>query len=78
MELLSLAAAPSVIAFLCLGYVLYYIAYQLLLHPLRKFPGPKLAALTTWYEGYYDAIASKGRFTFKLKDLHDAYGMCAS
>jgi hypothetical protein len=47
--------------------------YRLFLHPLAKFPGPKLAALTTWYEGYYDVI-KKGRFTFHLETLHKRYG----
>jgi hypothetical protein len=59
------------IAFLLL--LITHVIYQLHFHPLSKFPGPKLAALTTWYEGYYDII-KKGRFTFELGDLHDKYG----
>lgn len=49
------------------------VIYQLYFHPLAKFPGPKLAAITTWYEGYYDII-KKGRYTFELARLHDKYG----
>jgi hypothetical protein len=48
--------------------------YQIYFHPLAKFPGPKLAALSTWYEGYYDVIKSKGRFTWELARLHEQYG----
>ena len=51
--------------------------YRLFLHPLAKFPGPRLAALTTWYEGYYDVV-QKGRFTFQLEALHEAYGELCS
>jgi hypothetical protein len=44
------------------------------LGPLSKFPGPKLAAATLWYEFYYDVIL-KGRYTFKIKELHKQYGI---
>jgi hypothetical protein len=38
------------------------------------FPGPKLAGLTFWYEFYYDVI-KQGQYTFKIKELHQKYGM---
>ncbi|KAL9616019.1 MAG: hypothetical protein Q9160_009065 [Pyrenula sp. 1 TL-2023] len=47
--------------------------YRLLFHPLAKVPGPFLAKITYWYEIYYDVIHS-GQYTFKLKDMHAAYG----
>jgi hypothetical protein len=47
--------------------------YRLYFHPLRKFPGPKLAACTNWYEFYYDVI-QQGQFTAHLQDLHKQYG----
>jgi hypothetical protein len=65
---LEIGAATS------LSYFLTLVVYRLFFHPLAKFPGPKLAALTTWYEGYYDVIKSKGRFTWELARLHDRYG----
>jgi hypothetical protein len=55
-------------------YVISVAVYQIYFHPLAKFPGPKLAALSTWYEGYYDVIKSKGRFTWELARLHEQYG----
>lgn len=55
-------------------YVICTAIYRLFFHPLAKFPGPNLAALTTWYEGYYDCLRYKGRYTFKLRDLHEKYG----
>ncbi|EEH06444.1 benzoate 4-monooxygenase cytochrome P450 [Histoplasma capsulatum G186AR] len=45
---------------------------MLYLSPLAKFPGPKLAAATLWYEFYYDAVR-RGRYTFKIKELHQKY-----
>ncbi|PQE10449.1 Cytochrome P450 protein [Rutstroemia sp. NJR-2017a BBW] len=47
--------------------------YRLYLHPLAKFPGPKQAAITHWYEGYYDII-HKGRYIFHIEELHKKYG----
>lgn len=58
------------------GIVLYCITgvvYRLYLSPLAKFPGPKLAAATLWYEAYYDVI-KKGQYTLKIRELHVQYG----
>ncbi|KAJ4355876.1 uncharacterized protein N0V89_003898 [Didymosphaeria variabile] len=35
--------------------------------------GPRLAALTFWYEFYYDVVC-KGRFSWKIQELHQRYG----
>ncbi|KAI3616665.1 cytochrome [Moniliophthora roreri] len=58
---------------LCASYVLAVGAYRLFLHPLRKFPGPKLAALTTFYRAYHDVVKD-GKFVYHLQDLHKVYG----
>ncbi|KAK5124234.1 hypothetical protein LTR85_001937 [Meristemomyces frigidus] len=41
--------------------------------PLSKFPGPKLAALTLWYEFYYDVV-KRGRYTWRIGEMHEKYG----
>ena len=46
---------------------------RLYFHPLAHIPGPKLAALTWWYEFYFDVI-QPGRYVFKIQDLHKQYG----
>lgn len=54
----------------------YWIAvafYRLTLHPLARFPGPRLAAITRFYEAYYDVVCN-GRYTFKIAELHEQYG----
>ena len=61
------------VSLLFLIYIIGLAAYRLYISPLAKFPGPKLAALTLWYEAYYD-IVKGGKYTFKLKELHDEYG----
>jgi len=62
--------------FLLGGAILIFsmrIAYLLFLHPLAKFPGPKLAAISRAYEFYYDAIL-RGQLPFQLQKLHNTYG----
>lgn len=46
---------------------------RLFLHPLAHIPGPRLAALTWWYEFYFDAI-QPGRYVFQIQELHKQYG----
>ncbi|KAI0144373.1 cytochrome P450 [Xylariaceae sp. FL1272] len=46
---------------------------RLFLHPLAHIPGPRLAALTWWYEFYFDAI-QPGQYVFKIQKLHKRYG----
>lgn len=49
------------------------IIYRLVFHPLARFPGPKLAASSYWYEYYYD-VSKKGRFIWQIMELHKKYG----
>lgn len=64
----SLAALALYLLYLVIGGI-----YRLYFHPLAQFPGPKLAALTGWYEFYHDII-HRGCFIWKLQELHDCYG----
>ena len=45
--------------------------------PVAGFPGPLLAKLTFWYEGYWD-IWCEGKYSWKIQELHEKYGMLAS
>ena len=67
---------PSVPLLCFAAYFAYLIArafYRLYLHPLAKFPGPKIAAVTSFYEGYYE-IVLKGQYSKQISKLHDQYG----
>lgn len=58
----------------CFVYLASLVFYRLLLHPLAKYPGPKLAAVTRYYEGYYDVVRN-GQYTFRIAEMHKQYGI---
>ena len=54
----------------------YYVTvdfYRVFLHPLARFPGPTLAAITRCYEGYYDLV-EKGQYTLRIAEIHRTCG----
>ena len=58
------------------SYILYVIllcTYRLTLHPLAKFPGPRLAAVTFLLEFYHDFFL-RGHYIFRIRDMHLKYG----
>ena len=55
------------------AYIVAGLVYRLYLSPLARFPGPKLAASTYWYECYYDLIKG-GRFQRQISMMHEQYG----
>lgn len=60
-------------ALLLLFYIAYTAIYRLLFSPIAKFPGPRRAGPSFWYEFYYDLI-QRGRYTFKIRELHKQDG----
>lgn len=60
-----------VVALLLYTYIL--VVYRLFFHPLRKIPGPWLAAATSWYEFYQDVILV-GNYVKEYPRLHARYG----
>ncbi|KAK5954220.1 hypothetical protein OHC33_004793 [Knufia fluminis] len=74
MELPTVSSAALIVGTSSL--VLYCVLgalYRLYFHPLAKFPGPRLAKLTGWYEFYHDII-HRGHFIWQIQKLHDEYG----
>ncbi|GMF76418.1 unnamed protein product [Aspergillus oryzae] len=59
--------------FTAVSYLVIRSIYRLYFHPLSKFPGPKLAAVTHLYEFYYDVVKG-GKFIWEMQRMHDQYG----
>jgi cytochrome P450 len=58
---------------LSLSYAGALVIYRLFFHPLHKYPGPTLAALTEGYEAYYNLI-KQGGLVKEIAKLHRVYG----
>ncbi|RAK94263.1 cytochrome P450 [Aspergillus costaricaensis CBS 115574] len=54
-------------------YACSVFTIRLYFHPLSKFPGPRIAAATSWYEFYKDVILS-GQYSKSFPSLHAKYG----
>ncbi|KAJ5235704.1 uncharacterized protein N7469_004872 [Penicillium citrinum] len=65
------------IAFFLLGslvaYILVTIIYRVHIHPLSKFPGPRLAAVTGLYEVFLTTWGT-GSFEEEINRMHEEYG----
>lgn len=56
-------------------YITGLFVQRLYFSPLANFPGPMLAALTGWYETYFEIVKhGGGQFTFEIRRLHKHYG----
>ena len=70
---------PLTLLSLVVSFFLFQIVrgiYRITLHPLAKFPGPKLTAMTRWYEAYYEIKAggAGGLFGDQIEKWHKQYG----
>ena len=75
LQSLPLWAPLATVGALFFSFFSSKIIYNLFFHPLAKFPGPKYAAATKWYEFYFDIVKSPGGQYFReLSRMHDEYG----
>ncbi|KIK54973.1 hypothetical protein GYMLUDRAFT_176346 [Collybiopsis luxurians FD-317 M1] len=62
-----------VLTSLTLFYFAALALYRIFFHPLRSYPGPVLAAVTDWYQVYYN-ILQGGALVTEIERLHKCYG----
>lgn len=73
MEMLSITFLGAV----CLLYLIVNAVSRTYFSPLSKFPGPKLAAFSLWYEFYWDVV-KRGSFIWRIEEMHQKYGIGVS
>ncbi|KAJ5170027.1 uncharacterized protein N7500_002810 [Penicillium coprophilum] len=75
MQLWNAVSTQPLVAIAVVGvtYGVWLAVYRLWFSPLAHFPGPKLAAMTMWYEFYYDSFL-EGQYTFRIAEMHRKYG----
>jgi len=73
MDIILNATPMSLILSVVVPVVAGGAIYRLLFHPLARFPGPKLAAVTTLYEGFYD-IVYQGKYIWQIEKMHKKHG----
>ena len=56
------------------SYSIGLVIYRLFFSPIAGFPGPKLAAVSGWYEFYYDYFLN-GKYLFRIEEMHRKYGL---
>lgn len=61
-----------VLVLICMAGLSFRCFYNLYLHPLRKIPGPLLAAMTSWTGSYYDVVKD-GSYLFEIRKMYKQY-----
>jgi len=61
---------------LCGIYFVVRCIYNLYFHPLRKIPGPRIAAMTSFYDFWYDVVKG-GTYLWEIRRMHEIYGKMA-
>ena len=54
-------------------YAFTTAVYRLYFSPLANFPGTKVAAVTGWYEFYFDVV-KRGKYIYETERIHHEYG----
>jgi hypothetical protein len=55
-------------------YIFCVGVYRLYFSRISHIPGPRLAALTYFYQFYYDVFPHQGQFLFECGRMHEKYG----
>ncbi|KAL4872418.1 hypothetical protein BDV12DRAFT_183083 [Aspergillus spectabilis] len=53
----------------CIGICIKRLVFS----PIAHFPGPRIAAVTFWYEFYYDVVR-RGQYFREIENMHQRYG----
>ena len=63
----------EILSVVAVVWILGFSITRLYFHPLSKFPGPRIAAVTRWYEFYHDVLRD-GNYVKYYPELHKKLG----
>ncbi len=69
----TLGSTLPALAVTWLAFQILQICYNLFVHPLKKFPGPRAAAASTWWKAYVECFKQESQIHAIMK-LHEKYG----
>jgi len=75
MQALALAGASAFLAWLI--WAVQRSVSNCFFHPLSRFPGPKLAACTTYWKAFLECVLNRS-ISHELEALHKIYGTKSS
>jgi hypothetical protein len=70
---LNSLTSPLALLGAVLLYGFYKVVQRLWFHPLSNIPGPWYAAVSTFYEFWWDC-PKDGKYRFKIEEMHKNYG----
>jgi len=70
----SASAFALAALFACLVFAVQKIGYNLYFHPLARYPGPPLAAISKLWRAYVECFQKKST-CHELRRLHATYGV---
>lgn len=71
----KIVSTSAIIALYIALYNIGLVLHHLVFSNLTKFPGPKIAAATYWYEFYQDYLEDR-KYVFVIEGMHKKYGSC--
>ena len=74
----SALSKSGVCGLIITSFLVWYasrLVYNVYFHPLSKFPGPRLAGASRWYEAYFDNLVGRGgQYMYEIDRIHRDYG----
>lgn len=74
---LKLSLVLWTIFLLWVGLGVLHVSYNVFFHPLRTYPGPLGAKVTTWWKAYIEVVKQESMTDVLLK-LHKQFGWSTS
>jgi hypothetical protein len=69
----AFSSAIGLAFILIIIYIFSRGIYNLYFHPLCKIPGPRVAAVSSFYDFWYDVVKG-GTYLWEIRKMHEVYG----